>query len=64
VTLPLQLHMPSSLIYVLRSLSVGAAVRLQGSWVPCQGRGQSHELQVSQTTVLGPSDAKVRLIMI
>ncbi|KAI0390499.1 asparaginyl-tRNA synthetase [Xylariaceae sp. FL0594] len=41
-----------------KGLSVGAAVRLQGAWVPCQGRGQSHELQVSQTTVLGPSDAK------
>ncbi|KAI1813690.1 asparaginyl-tRNA synthetase [Poronia punctata] len=39
-------------------LSVGAAVRLQGSWVPSEGRSQSHELQVSQATVLGPSDAK------
>ncbi|KAJ2996386.1 hypothetical protein NUW58_g987 [Xylaria curta] len=39
-------------------LTIGAAVRLDGSWVPSQGRGQSHELQVSQATVLGPSDAK------
>ncbi|KAI8627105.1 asparaginyl-tRNA synthetase [Xylariaceae sp. FL1651] len=39
-------------------LAIGAAVRLDGSWVPSQGRGQSHELQVSQATVLGPSDAK------
>ncbi|KAI1821642.1 asparaginyl-tRNA synthetase [Xylaria intraflava] len=39
-------------------LTVGAAVRLAGSWVPSQGRSQSHELQVSQATVLGPSDAK------
>ncbi|KAI0487157.1 hypothetical protein F4859DRAFT_328368 [Xylaria cf. heliscus] len=38
-------------------LAIGAAVRLDGSWVPSQGRGQSHELQVSQATVLGPSDA-------
>ncbi|CAJ2509065.1 Uu.00g140910.m01.CDS01 [Anthostomella pinea] len=39
-------------------LTVGAAVRLGGSWVPSQGRGQSHELQVLQTSVVGPSDAK------
>ncbi|KAF2967455.1 hypothetical protein GQX73_g6075 [Xylaria multiplex] len=39
-------------------LTIGAAVRLGGSWVPSQGRGQSHELQVSQAAVLGPSDAK------
>ncbi|KAI0912714.1 hypothetical protein F4823DRAFT_150244 [Ustulina deusta] len=39
-------------------LTIGAAVRLDGSWVPSQGRGQSHELQVSQAAVLGPSDAK------
>ncbi|KAJ8129732.1 hypothetical protein O1611_g3898 [Lasiodiplodia mahajangana] len=39
-------------------LTIGAAVRLDGCWVPSQGRGQSHELQVSQATVLGPSDAK------
>ncbi|KAI1431896.1 asparaginyl-tRNA synthetase [Xylaria sp. CBS 124048] len=39
-------------------LTIGAAVRLDGSWVPCPGRRQSHELQVAQATVLGPSDAK------
>ncbi|KAI1505133.1 hypothetical protein F5X99DRAFT_305116 [Biscogniauxia marginata] len=38
-------------------LSYGAAVRLRGSWTPSQGRGQSHELQVLQATVLGPSNA-------
>ncbi|KAL7619692.1 asparaginyl-tRNA synthetase [Parahypoxylon ruwenzoriense] len=39
-------------------LTVGAAVRLHGSWIPSRGRGQSHELQVEQTTILGPSDSK------
>ncbi|KAI1262087.1 asparaginyl-tRNA synthetase [Xylariaceae sp. FL1019] len=39
-------------------LTIGAAVRLDGSWVPSQGHRQSHELQVTQATVLGPSDAK------
>ncbi|KAI2631096.1 asparaginyl-tRNA synthetase [Xylaria nigripes] len=39
-------------------LAIGAAVRLDGSWVPSLGHRQSHELQVSQATVLGPSDAK------
>ncbi|OTB00619.1 hypothetical protein M426DRAFT_65535 [Hypoxylon sp. CI-4A] len=39
-------------------LHIGAAVRLHGSWIPSQGRGQSHELQVEQATVLGPSDPK------
>ncbi|KAI1210165.1 asparaginyl-tRNA synthetase [Annulohypoxylon truncatum] len=39
-------------------LTVGAAVRLHGSWIPSLGRGQSHELQVERATVLGPSDAK------
>ncbi|KAI1459720.1 asparaginyl-tRNA synthetase [Annulohypoxylon moriforme] len=39
-------------------LSIGAAVRLHGSWIPSLGRGQSHELQVERATVLGPSDAK------
>ncbi|KAI1100765.1 asparaginyl-tRNA synthetase [Jackrogersella minutella] len=39
-------------------LNIGAAVRLHGSWIPSQGRGQSHELQVERAIVLGPSDAK------
>ncbi|KAI2469076.1 asparaginyl-tRNA synthetase [Annulohypoxylon bovei var. microspora] len=39
-------------------LTIGAAVRLHGSWIPSLGRGQSHELQVERATVLGPSDAK------
>ncbi|KAL8289134.1 hypothetical protein RB597_000965 [Gaeumannomyces tritici] len=39
-------------------LSVGAAVRFVGSWVKSQGSGQSHELRVDRTAVVGPSDAK------
>lgn len=52
---PLQAVIPAD---QAEDLTIGAAVRLHGSWVPSQGRGQSHELQVSQATVLGPSDAK------
>lgn len=43
-----------------RSLAVGAAVRLTGSWVSSPGAAQSHELHVTKVEVLGPSDAKVR----
>lgn len=43
----------------LRSLTLGAAVRLTGSWVPSKGTGQSHELHVDNVQVLGPSDPKV-----
>ncbi|KAH6623543.1 hypothetical protein F5144DRAFT_365479 [Chaetomium tenue] len=39
-------------------LTVGAAVRLTGSWVSSPGASQSHELHVSNVEVLGPSDAK------
>ncbi|SPQ24717.1 36ebabfb-cdbc-4b3f-a3ac-9b839435cb21 [Thermothielavioides terrestris] len=39
-------------------LTVGAAVRLTGSWVSSPGAAQSHELHVSKVEVLGPSDAK------
>ncbi|KAK4111586.1 asparaginyl-tRNA synthetase-like protein [Canariomyces notabilis] len=39
-------------------LTVGAAVRLTGSWVSSPGASQSHELHVSKVEVLGPSDAK------
>lgn len=46
--------------FLFNSLTIGAAVRLHGSWSPSRGRGQSHELQVERATVLGPSDAKVR----
>ncbi|KAI5922965.1 hypothetical protein F4810DRAFT_711005 [Camillea tinctor] len=38
-------------------LTVGAAVRLRGSWVPSPAHGQSHELSVDEAIVLGPSDA-------
>ncbi|KAJ1325770.1 asparaginyl-tRNA synthetase [Microdochium nivale] len=41
-----------------QGLAIGAAVRLQGSWGPSPGRGQSHELQVTNAEVLGPSDAR------
>lgn len=41
------------------SLSIGAAIRLTGSWVPSPAAGQSHELHVDNVQVLGPSDAKV-----
>lgn len=41
------------------SLTVGAAIRLTGSWVPSPGAGQSHELHVENAQVLGPSDPKV-----
>jgi hypothetical protein len=44
------------------SLTVGAAVRLRGNWVPCEGRAQHHELQVTKTSILGPSNAKVRVL--
>ena len=43
----------------LCSLTVGAAVRLTGSWVASPGSAQSHELHVRRVEVLGPSDAKV-----
>ncbi|GAP90835.1 putative asparaginyl-tRNA synthetase [Rosellinia necatrix] len=52
---PLQAVVP---VDKAEGLTIGAAVRLNGSWVPSQGRGQSHELHVSQAIVLGPSDAK------
>ncbi|KAK4192226.1 putative mitochondrial asparaginyl-tRNA synthetase precursor [Podospora australis] len=38
-------------------LTVGAAVRLTGSWVTSPGAAQSHELHVKEVRVLGPSDA-------
>lgn len=44
---------------LLHSLAIGAAVRLTGSWVASKGSGQSHELQVDNVQVLGPSDPKV-----
>ncbi|KAL1859627.1 asparaginyl-tRNA synthetase [Diaporthe australafricana] len=39
-------------------LTVGAAVRLTGSWAPSKGAGQSHELHVDNIQVLGPSNPK------
>ncbi|KXJ90321.1 hypothetical protein Micbo1qcDRAFT_184326 [Microdochium bolleyi] len=51
----LQAVVPSDLA---QGLAIGAAVRLQGSWAPSPGRGQSHELQVTKAEILGPSDAR------
>ncbi|KAK3949684.1 hypothetical protein QBC32DRAFT_31724 [Pseudoneurospora amorphoporcata] len=39
-------------------LAIGAAVRLTGKWVASPGASQSHEMQVTQVDILGPSDAK------
>ncbi|KAK5114338.1 hypothetical protein LTR62_002590 [Meristemomyces frigidus] len=39
-------------------LSVGAAVRLKGSWQESKGAKQSHELQVHDVKVLGENDAE------
>ncbi|KAK4179384.1 putative mitochondrial asparaginyl-tRNA synthetase precursor [Triangularia setosa] len=52
---PLQAVVESGLA---EGLTVGAAVRLTGSWVASPGAAQSHELQVREVKVLGPSDAK------
>ena len=46
----------------LRSLTLGAAICLTGSWVPSKGTGQSHELHVDNVQVLGPSDPKVHCL--
>lgn len=51
--------LPPVLIRSFCSLTVGAAIRLTGSWVPSPGAGQSHELHVDNAQVLGPSDPKV-----
>ncbi|KAK4676071.1 asparaginyl-tRNA synthetase [Podospora pseudoanserina] len=52
---PLQAVIESGLA---EGLTVGAAVRLTGSWVASPGAAQSHELQVREVKVLGSSDAK------
>ncbi|EPE05164.1 asparaginyl-trna synthetase [Ophiostoma piceae UAMH 11346] len=52
---PLQAVVPAPLA---EGITNGAAIRLQGSWGPSQGAGQSHELQVDEVDILGPSDAK------
>ncbi|KAK3376681.1 hypothetical protein B0T24DRAFT_524845 [Lasiosphaeria ovina] len=39
-------------------LTIGAAVRLTGSWLPSPGAGQTHELHTSSVEIVGPSDAK------
>ncbi|KAI0598397.1 hypothetical protein F4775DRAFT_592390 [Biscogniauxia sp. FL1348] len=51
---PLQAIVPAD---QAEGLTFGAAVQLSGSWAPSPARGQSHELQVLQATVLGPSNA-------
>ncbi|PSR81464.1 hypothetical protein BD289DRAFT_484404 [Coniella lustricola] len=52
---PLQALIPKE---QAEGLSIGAAIRLTGSWVPSPAAGQSHELHVDNVQVLGPSDAK------
>ncbi|KAI1762896.1 asparaginyl-tRNA synthetase [Hypoxylon sp. FL1150] len=52
---PIQAVIPSD---QAEGLTIGAAVRLHGSWVPSRGQGQTHELRVERATVLGPSDSK------
>ncbi|KAJ4407819.1 asparaginyl-tRNA synthetase [Gnomoniopsis sp. IMI 355080] len=52
---PLQALVPTD---QAEGLTVGAAIRLTGSWVPSPGAGQSHELHVDNAQVLGPSDPK------
>lgn len=43
-------------------LGTGTSVAITGQWVPApRGKEQSAELQVQQVTVLGPTDAEVRL---
>lgn len=56
---PLQAVVPAALLSEADAeLTNGAAVRLEGTWTPSPGAGQSHELHVSRLEVLGPSDAK------
>ena len=52
---PLQAVVPA---HLAEGIANGAAIRLQGSWGPSQGAGQSHELQADKVDILGPSDAK------
>ncbi|KAI0122488.1 asparaginyl-tRNA synthetase [Daldinia grandis] len=52
---PLQAVVPAD---QAKGLNIGAAVRLHGSWIPSQGRGQTHELRVERAVILGPSDAE------
>ena len=53
-------HLPEVLTSLSCSLDlgIGAAVRLEGSWVPSPGAQQTHELLVASASILGPSDAK------
>ncbi|KAI9673761.1 MAG: asparaginyl-tRNA synthetase [Trizodia sp. TS-e1964] len=44
-----------------KNLCIGQGVRLSGAWIPSQGHGQSHELQVKQVTVVGDSNAEPAL---
>ena len=41
---------------VLKKITTGAAVHIQGTLVESQGRGQNVEIQVSKITILGESD--------
>lgn len=62
---PTRLSRLSSLLLIQivpHSLSIGAAIRMRGAWVPSPGAGQSHELHVDSVQVMGPSDAKVSIV--
>lgn len=52
---PLQALVPADRA---EGVTVGAAVRLTGSWVASPGGSQSHELHATTVEVLGPSDPK------
>ena len=41
---------------LLKRITTGAALRIEGTLVESQGKGQQYEVQVSQLTVLGDSD--------
>ncbi len=43
---------------LLKSISTGAAIKVKGSLVASQGRGQTVEIQVDELTLLGKADAE------
>jgi asparaginyl-tRNA synthetase len=46
---------------VLEDIHTGAAVRLKGKLVPSEGKGQTHELQLSEVDLVGPADQEYPL---
>ena len=41
---------------VLAEIGTGAAVRMQGTLVPSQGKGQTYEIAITQLDLIGPAD--------